>query len=162
MAKQGTDLENLKKDYLEIQKKYDLPSFDELNSDFQIEKSAEVETDFLIREIRKFMADKFSNYLRFTEAMLNPVNAPMFVFSIIKLLGVEEKKKLTKIYKTLTKNEIRLIELDIQFSEEKEIDFVKESYKMWQEIKKDLLEIIEVIKKAENNNFEVNGKSYFG
>ena len=160
--KKESDLRSLKKDYKEIQEKYNLPSFEELNKDFQIEKAAEVETDYLIREVRKFMADKFSNYLRFVEAILNPVNAPMFVFSIIKSLGVEEKNKLTEVYKELTKNEIRLIELDVKFSEEKEAEFIKESYKIWQKVKEDILEIMGTIKKNWDNKFEVNGKSYFG
>ncbi len=160
--KKESDLRSLKKDYKEIQEKYHLPSFEELNEDFQIEKAAEVETEFLVREVRKFIADKFSNYLRFTEAILHPVNAPMFVFSIIKSLGVEEKKKLTEVYKELTKNEVSLIELDVKFSEEKEADFIKESYKIWQGVKEDILEIMGTIKKNWDNKFEVNGKSYFG
>ena len=161
MAKES-DLENLKKDYLVVQRKYNLPSFENLNEDFQIEKIAEVETDILIREVRKFIADKFSNYLRFVETILNPSNAPMFVFSIIKSIGVEEKKKLIEVYKELTKIEIRLIELDTDFFEEKEAEFIKEAYEIWQKIKKDVLEVVEVIKKNLDNKFEVNGKSYFG
>ena len=155
-------MENLKKDYLKVQEKYNLPSFENLNEDFQIEKIAEVETDILVREIRKFIADKFSNYLRFVETILNPSNAPMFVFSIVKSIGVEEKKKLVEIYKELTKTEIRLIELDTDFFEEKEAEFIKEAYEIWQKIKKDVLEVVEVIKKNLDNKFEVNGKSYFG
>jgi len=85
------NLENLKEDYKEIQKKYDLPEFERLNEDFQIEKLAEIETDFLVREIRKFMADKFMNYLRFIESILNPVNVQMFVFLLLSQL--EKKKK---------------------------------------------------------------------
>lgn len=157
-----SDLENLKKDYEKVQRKHDLPSFEELNKDFQVEKIAEVETDFLIREIRKFMSDKFSNYLRFIEAVLQPVNTPMFIFSIIKSIGVEEKKKLTDIYKKLVKIEVRVIELDIKFFEEKEAEFIKEFYEVWQEIKKDMLEIVESIKKNWDNKSEVNGKGYFG
>ncbi len=157
-----SNLKNLKQDYKKIQGKYNLPSFENLNEDFNIEKLVEVETDFLEREIRKFIADKFSNYLRFVETVLNPVNAPMFLFSIIKSIGADEKKKLTEVYKKLVKIEVRLIELDIKFIEEKEIEFIKESYEIWQEIKEDMLEIIGVIKKNWDNKSEVNGKGYFG
>ncbi|MCK5149522.1 hypothetical protein KAJ87_01185 [Candidatus Pacearchaeota archaeon] len=157
-----SDLENLKESYGKIKEKFNLPDFEKFNEDFQIEKLADVETDFLIREIRRFMADKFSNYLRFVEALLHPVNSPMFVFSIVKSIGIEEKNKLTDAYKKLAKIEVNLIELDIEFSEKKEIDFIKESYKVWQEIKKDLLKIVEVIKKNWDNKSEVNGKGYFG
>ena len=163
MAKDNKEsLENLKKEYLKIQERYNFPSFEKLNEDFQIEKIAEVETDILIREVRKFMADKFSNYLRFIEAILNPVNSPMFVFSIIKSINAEEKNKLIDIYKELAKIEVRLVEVDIEFSEEKEVEFIKESYKVWQEIKRDLLSFINIIKKNWDNKFEMNDKGYFG
>ena len=157
-----SSLEKLKKEYNKIQKKYNLPSFEELNEDFSIEKAEEAETDFLIREIRKFMADKFSNYLRFTETILNPVNAPMFVFSIIKTMGVEERKRLTEVYKKLAKIEVRLIELDVEFSEEKDAEFIKESYKQWQEMKRDILSSIGSVKKNWDSKFEVDKKGYFG
>lgn len=157
-----SNLEELKKDYREIQKKYDLPDFEKFNEDFQIEKISETETDFLAREIRKFIMDKFSNYLRFIETILHPVNASMFIFSVIKSIGNEEKKKLTDIYKKLIKNEVEFIELDLKFSEEMEIEFIKKSYAEWQEVKEDFLEIIKVIKKNWDNKFDINNKGYFG
>ena len=157
-----SDLEDLKKDYKKVQEKYNLPDFVELNKDFNIERIADTQTYFLVREVRKFMADRFSNYLRFIEALLNPVNAPMFVFSIVKSINNEEKKKLTEIYKNLAQIEIEIIDLDIQFVEEKEAEFIKEAYNSWQKIKKDMLEIIKVIKKNWDNKDEVNGKQYFG
>ncbi len=162
MMENKSDLENLKKNYKEIQGEYNLPNFEKLNEDFHIEKLSEIETDFLVREIRKFMADKFSNYLRFIEAILNPVNSPIFVFSVVKSVGVEEKKKLTEIYKKLAKIEIELIGLDIKFIEEKEVEFIKQAYEIWQEIKEDMLSIFEVVKKNWDNKSEVNGKGYFG
>lgn len=155
-------LEDLKKDYKKIQEKYNLPSFQELNEDFQIEKIAEIETDLLIKEVRKFMSEKYSNYLRFIEAILNPVNVQMFIFSVIKSLGAEEKEKLTETYKILSKKELELIELDVEFSEEKEAEFIKESYKLWQDIKKDLLDVLEKIKDNWDNKSKINNKKYLG
>ncbi len=157
-----SSLEDFKKDYREIQGKYDLPSFEELNSDFQIEKAAENETDFVLREIRKLMADKVFNYSRFVESLLNPVNVPMFVFSIVKTLDIKEKEKLTEIYKKLAKNEVSLIELDIASSEEKEAEFIKNSYRLWQEIKEGLLEIVEVIKKRWDTKVDEGKSGYLG
>lgn len=155
-------LSELKEDYNKLQKKYDLPSFEELNEDFQIEKISEAETDFLIREVRKLMSDKFSNYLRMIEAFLNPVSVPMFVFSIVKKLGTEEKNKLSEAYKTLAKLEIDLIELDVKFSEEKEVAFIKNAYAKWKNIQLELLGVVSSMKNNFENKFKVNGKSYFG
>ena len=67
-------LQELKDQYSELQKKHNLPSFDEMNKDFYIEKLAELESDLLMREIRKFISDRLYNYLRFIENLLNPQN----------------------------------------------------------------------------------------
>ena len=88
------ELSRLKKEYEKLRKKHNLPSFNELNKDFSIERVCEIETEFLLREIRKYMSDKIFNYLRFVELILNPVNSPMFIFSIMKNIGEEEKRKI--------------------------------------------------------------------
>jgi len=160
--REKSNLGKLKMDYIKIQSKYNLPSFEKLNEDFQVEKALESETDILIREIRKFMADKFSNYLRFVEAILHPVNTPMFVFSIVKSVTAEEKNKLSEIYKELVKIEIKLIKLDLKFVEEEEADFIKETYKKWQGIKGDFLEIIGSVTKNFDNKSDGNSRGYFG
>jgi hypothetical protein len=155
-------LEKFKENYKKIQKEYNLPDFDKLNLEFSIEKVADVETDFLIREIGRVMAEKFSNYLRFVELVLNPVNSPMFIFSLIKTIGESEKKKLSEFYKELTKIELNLIELDVNFSEKKEAEFINTSYKTWMNIKKDFMDVIEKVKSNWDSKHESNNKGYFG
>ena len=155
-------LTKLIEDYENLRKRHNLPSFKELNEDFQIEKAAETETEILIREVRRFVGDKLTNYLRFIDSLLNPVNVPMFVFSIIKLIDAEEKKRLSEIYKKLMKKEIKFIELDLEFNEEKEAQFIKDSYELWQEMKKDMLKVMDKINKRWDDKFEANSKGYFG
>lgn len=162
MEKEESDLKKLKESYKKIQEKYNLPSFEILNEEFAIEKIAEVETDFLVREVTKTMAEKFSNYMHFVELILNPVSSPLFIFSIIKTLGEEEMKKFNEIYKELAKIEVRLIELDVDFSEEKEVIFIKEAYEIWKKIKKNFIEIIDKVKFNWDNKSENNTKAYFG
>ncbi|MDP2628722.1 MAG: hypothetical protein Q8P15_02395 [Nanoarchaeota archaeon] len=162
MKEDKTSLEKLKEKYKEIKKKHGLPSFEDLNKDFGIEKIAEYETDFLIREVRKYIGERSSNYLRFLETILNPVNAPMFVFSFIKLIGSDEKKRLTEIYKELIKEEIKVLELDMEFSEEKEAKFIREYFVFWQKIKKEMLELLVKVNGNWDNKSEGNSKGYFG
>ncbi|MEK6817610.1 MAG: hypothetical protein AABX80_02305 [Nanoarchaeota archaeon] len=154
-------LKKLKEEYFKIQKKYDLPSFDKLNEDFRIEKVAETETDFLIREIRESIGGTLENFLRFVEAILNPVNVPMFLFPIIKSLNTEEKNKLSEIYKKISKLEIDAMKL-LDYSEKKEAEFINESFKLWQEIKKDFVKIIESAEKKLDAKIEKTEKGYFG
>ena len=155
-------LENFKKDYAEIQKKYDLPSFEEINQDFYIERLCEVETDYLIREIRKFLSEKLQNYAKFIETLLHPTNASMFIFSLIKIMSEEDKKILTEVYKKLTRLEVDMIDLDVSFSEQKEVDFVKNFHTIWQDIKKDMLKVLGSIKGNWDKEVEKNTKAYFG
>lgn len=157
-----SNLEQLKKDYLELQGKYNLPSFDELNKDFNIEKSTENETDYLIREVRRYMGDKLQNYLRFIETILNPSNASMFIFSMVKTLSKDDKVRLSGIYKKLAKEQLDILELELIFSEEKEAEFIKNFYNVWNKVKNDLGDVMKIIK----NNWDkevVKGKNgYFG
>jgi len=156
------NLAKLKEAYRVLQIKYNLPSFEKLNEDFQIEKAAELETDFVLREVRRYVTDKFFNYLRFIESILTPVNAPMFVFAITKTIGVKDREKLIELYKKIAKVDIDLIDLDVEYSEEKEADSIKKYYEMWQEIKKELLEVVDVIKKNWDTKIGEDTKSYFG
>lgn len=157
-----SSLEKFKEDYSKLQAEYVLPFFEELNKDFQIEKLADTETDYLIREIRKIITDRFANYLRFVEAFLHPTNSPMFVFSLVKLISVEDKKILTSIYEKLAKSEMKVVELDLDFVEEKEVEFVRHAFNLWQEIKKDLLIFVKKIEDNWDSKPAVNGKGYFG
>lgn len=160
--KEKWDLEQLKKNYKTFQDKYNLPTFEKLNEDFHIEKVADNETDFVLREIRSCITEKFLNYLRFIESLINPSNSPMFVFALTKALGVKEKEKLVELYKKIARIEVDLIELDLEYSEKKEADAIKKYCEMWKEIKTKFLDVINVIKNNWDNKIEDNGKGYFG
>lgn len=155
------NLGELKKEYLKVQGKYALPSFEELNRDFKIEKLFEIETDFLIREVRAFISENIDNFLRFVEALLNPVNVPMFLFPIIKSFGSKEKEKLKDIHKRLSYLEVDLMKL-IVYSEEKEAEFIKKGYNLWQEIKVEFVDIINVIDKKLYNEPDKENNGYLG
>ena len=156
------NLAQLKTDYDILRRKYILPSFEELNEDFQIEKIAEYETDFILKEIRGEITGKFINYLRFIESLINPSNGPMFIFAIIKTLGINEKEKLATLYKKIAKVDVDLIELDLEYSEKREADSIIEYHKMWQEMKKELLEVVNIIKKNWDNKREEDKGNYLG
>ena len=156
------DLGKFKKDYEVLRAKYNLPEYSKIVDDFNIERASDVETEYLIRELRRFITDKFFNFHRFVEALLNPNNVPMYVFSIIKTLGANEKKKLSDIYKEIAKLEVNVMELDMEFSEKKEAEFIKDSFKIWQGIKKDFSKILDVIKKNWDAKEDENKREYFG
>lgn len=155
------NIKKLKEKYAILEKKYSLPKFDELNREFSIEK-AEKDSEFLLKEIIHLMVDKFQNYIRFLENLINPTNASMFAFNLMKVIDPENKKKFSESYKKLSEIEINLIKLDIKPNEESEAKFIKEAFIKWREIQEDLYSVIEFAEKNWNNKQEQNKKDYFG
>lgn len=159
--KECTSLEEIKKEYDLFRKKYSLPEFTKLNEVFDIEDLAEYESEFLLRRIRKIISEKISGYLRFFEIILNPSNAPIFFFKVIKKLDNEDKKNLTRIYEKLGNIEIELVRLDLDYDEKKEAEFIKDIYNVFSEIKPDVLEIIDKMLNSGNKE-ERDKSSYLG
>jgi hypothetical protein len=155
-------LEQLKKNYKELGTKYKLPSYKELNEEFDIEKVQELETDTLLREIRKVIMDKVLAYLRFVELLINPSNAPMFFFAILKGLESSDKKQLDEIYTKLGRLEIEVIEIDNDYSEEQEARFIKHVFHEWQEIKEEMKIVSKSLQKSWDKKTEKKEKSYLG
>lgn len=155
-------LEELKKEYASLEKKYKLPDFEAMNKEFQIERANEHETDFLLREVRKIVAEKIFGYLRMVEALLNPSNAQMFVFSMVKAMGTKERKSLEEVYKELAKGEVEVIKLDLEYSEKDEAEFIKKSFSTWNKTKKEILQVVEAVEKNWKNKSEGKTRGYFG
>ena len=155
-------LEKLKKDYNKLKNKYSLPSFDELNKTFEIERISDRETDFLLREIRKAITEKVLAFVRFIEILINPTNAPLFMFAIIKNIGPSGLKMIEKIYEKLCTFEISAIKLDLSYNEKNEVDFIKNSLKIWKESEEDIKELSRVIESAWKSSASKKEKDYFG
>jgi len=163
MKKSESCLEKMKADYTKFKGRYGLPDFNKLNKDFEIEKVAEHETDYLLREIRKIIAEKEIAILRFLEMLLNPSNAPFFVFSIIKNLSNADKKVIEKIYEAICDFEISAISLDLVYDEKKEAEFINNASKKWNEMSDDLKEFSNIISRAwKTSSGEKTKKDYFG
>ena len=160
--KEETSISELKQEYSKFKDKYNLPEFSELNKIFDIE-DIDVETEFFLRKIRRVLSERIAGYLRFVEVILNPSNAPMFFFKLIKKLGDEDKKQLSEIYDILGKFEIEIIALDLDYNENKEAEFIKKIYNLLNEdISKKLLMVVKKMGNGEGSKKKVESGSYFG
>ena len=147
--------------YKPLKEKYQLPEFSSLNEVFDIE-DIDPDSEFILRKIRRTISDKIASYLRFTEIILNPSNAPMFFFKLLKKIDSSDKEALSKIYEELGNSELKMLSLDIEYNEQKEADFIKDMFnKFNNEIKKEFQKIIEKLNNGEENSPKVNG-SYLG
>jgi len=157
-----TNLDKLKLEYNKLKEKYNLIDFSEMNKILDIEET-DVETEFLLRKIRRVVSDKIAGYLRFIEIILNPANAPMFFFKLIKNLGEGDKKELTDVYELLGKFELEIVGLDLDYNEEKEADFIKRVYSVFSnEVSKRLLDVVKKMGNGSSGEKKINSGSYFG
>jgi len=156
-----SNLEALKEEYKKLKESYSLPGFSELNKSFDIEE-IDVESDFLLRKIRRVIVDKIGSYLRFIEIILNPSNAPMFFFNLIKKLDEDDKEILTELYEKLGKVEVGVIRLDLEYDESDEAVFVSKAYKIFNEdIKPKFLEVVDKLSNGEHKKKAAEAKSSY-
>lgn len=155
-------LDKLKRDYRILEQKYKLPSYQQLNEEFDIEKVQELETDTLLREVRKVVMDKVIAYLRFIEMLLNPSQAPMFFFALLKGLDNGDKKILEELYAKLGRLEIEVIVIDNDYSEKGEADFIKHLFNEWKGVKEDMKKISKSLRNSWDKKSERKEKSYLG
>jgi len=155
------DQYDIEKEYNELSKKYSLPDFETLTQDFDIEKLCEKETTFLAREIRRTINEKIAAYIHLFETLINPQSPPMFVFKILKNMTTEEKEQIQKFYKSLSRTQIQIMKLDTIYSEESEIFFIKETYKVWQEMKPKVNSLFESFETKFDKEDITNKTSYF-
>jgi hypothetical protein len=155
-------INTLKEDYKKVEEKFELPSFDKLEEDFDMEKILDKEEGILIRDVRRVILEKLSGYLHLFETLINPTSPPVFVFSFMKNLSEQDKKEIKEIYKELSRLQIETIKLDTIFDEKKEANFIKNAYSQWQNLKKRIYGLVEIFEKEFEKSNETKEKSYFG
>ena len=139
-----------------------MPEFEKLDEDFHISKITEKESSFLAREIRGVMNEKYSAYLALFENLLSPAGPPMFVFSLLRGISTEDKEKIKKIYTILAKSQLDVMKLDTVYSEEKEIEFINSSFEKWQDLKLEIMQLIENFESIFGNENSERSKGYLG
>jgi len=149
----------LKKEYGELEKKYELPSFKEINENFEIDK-LDKDTDYILRAVRKIMMEKVVNSMGFLEMLINPVNAPRMYLSYVQGMDIEDRKAIDKIYSNLADLSVLSLDLEIDSSEKEEGVLIKKVFKMWVDLKPSFRQILANMKKPKN--FVKKNREYFG
>jgi hypothetical protein len=156
------NLKRLKEEYEILRKKYSLPEFKYMNENFEIENIEVEETELFAKMIRKHVTEKIFFVLRSLEIFINPQNAPLFMFDIIKSFGESDKALVKSLYKKIAKYELEAFSLEAVYNEQKEGEFVKRLTDDWKEISGDLMTIYGSMKSGHEHESKKTHKSYFG
>ena len=122
----------IKEKYMGLSKKYKLPSFNEINEEFEI-SSIEKE-DFLLREIRRKIAEKLELYMKFLEEILQPETTLSNMYES-KIFDDEERTEIFKIYKKLMFFNRLSIETAVNEDDKKSSEYINAIFKELDEIK---------------------------
>jgi len=152
---------DLEKEYKLLKMKYNLPEFEEITQDFDVEKLYDKETLFLAREIRRTINEKITAYAHLFETLINPASPPMFVFQILKNVSARDRETMQNLYKTLSKIQLKTMKLDTVYSEKDEITFINNTFEVWQEIKPKIHDLFESFEKKFGNGNISKKQSYF-
>jgi len=120
-----------------------LPDFDELNNEFEL-STIECE-EFLLRKIRKKIADKINAMCEFLEDLLSPDTTMANLYEY-KAFDDDERKKIFELYKRLKVLEKLALELSLNHDDEKDAKFIKDVFSSWDEIRNEMTTIIKKIK----------------
>ncbi|MDP4039184.1 MAG: hypothetical protein Q8P57_01215 [Candidatus Pacearchaeota archaeon] len=154
------EIEDIKKKYGVLKKKYNLPSFDEVDSDFGIGKIENFSGDIL-KEIRGAMMEKVVHYVRLMEMMISPSqNSPVFMV-FLREINEENKSIMNKVLKSFVGLELSAFRLDIDSKQTKEAEQINKIFTAWNNSKKDLNKLIDMME-SNWNGVQKENKSYRG
>jgi hypothetical protein len=128
-------MDDKRKKFDELQKRYRLPSFNELNKQFDIDT---IETDFPLRYVRKRISEFLEGYAGTIEDILYPDSA-LYVLYEYKTFNDAKKEALFEVYKRLMKLLRQSLAVSLVNSDQEDAKFIKAAYVQWSDIRKLLL-----------------------
>ena len=150
----------IRREYEKLRKKHKLPTFAELDNDFEISR---IEAEgFPLREIRKKIIDKLHEVGSLVEEVLNPDTSLADLYES-RIFGEEEKRLIFELYKKLMAFIRHSAVLAIQCDEKLEAEFIKSFYADWKKLKPELLKFATKIKGSwEKETAENESIGYMG
>lgn len=127
----------IEKQYIELKKKLKLPDFKEI--DFEFEISDLEETNFLLREIIRKMAERLDFCSTMLEEILQPDTSNLYALHETRNFDEDEKKKMYELYTKLMNFNRQSIEVSMEHNEKEEAEFISSLFNDWKTLKKELL-----------------------
>jgi hypothetical protein len=143
-----------------LQNKHGIPSWDDLDSEFEIETSDEPSNP--LRHVRRKICETLEGYVKVLEDLLHPESAISALYEL-KDLSEEAKDQVFSIYKRLMMLLRYGLETGLERSDSKEAEFISKAYKDWTAVKPDFLALASTLKSSwENDKDTKERQEYFG
>jgi len=155
---------DLQEEYEILRKKYNLPSYKELDEEYELLYFQSVlEIKYPLRFIRRRIIDKVNGFIHFFQNILHPINSNLISLEESSFLTEEEKQGVVHLVKNLLILERESLLLDIDHQEKKDAEFIQRAHKQWLGYKHNVLEYISKIKEGWKKETRTNPDNhYFG
>ena len=151
---------DIKKAYSELKKKNDLPSFDEIDSLFEI--SALDSEQFLLRNIRRKITDTLEYYLKLLEEVLHP-ETTLAAMHEQRFFTEDDRKHYITLYKRLMIIHRKSLEVALLQDDEAHSAFIRDVFKVWPSLQKELLGLVKKLQGYwQEEDVQGEGLGYFG
>ena len=144
----------INEEYDELRKKYKLPSFDEVNYEFEISTLDVNKIPSLSRGILRAICNKMGLFLNYVEHVISPNPQGLHGYIEIQNTTNDEKKEIFEFYKDLSKKYHKAYSTELTEKEEEIIKEIKNVLKYWDSVRVRFKKISEVINKAWEKELE--------
>jgi len=144
----------INEEYDELRKKYKLPSFDEVNYEFEISALDVNKIPSLSRGILRAICNKMGLFLNYVEPVISPNPQGLHGYIEIQNTTNDEKKEIFEFYKDLSKKYHKAYSTELTEKEEEIIKEIKNVLKYWDSVRVRFKKISEVINKAWEKELE--------
>ncbi|MBD3310505.1 hypothetical protein GF351_04755 [Candidatus Woesearchaeota archaeon] len=145
----------IKKRYSQLQKKHSLPTFDEIDHEFEI-NSIEEDSSFILREIRRRMVERIEEYSKIFEEIIQPDTNSFRSMSECRVFKDEDKHEIFNIYKNIMIIIRSAQIISLERDENKEAKFINSVFQNWMRIKKELMPYLEKLEKSWEKESEMD------
>lgn len=144
----------IKEEYEELRKKYKLPSFEEINDEFEISAFDINKIPSLPRGILRAICNKMGLFLNYVEPVISPNPQGLHGYIEIQNTTNDEKKEIFEFYKDLSKKYHKVYSVELTEKEDEIMKEIKNVLRYWDKIKIKFKRISEVINKAWDKELE--------
>jgi len=144
-----------------LKKKYSLPDFSLLDSEFEI---SAIESDaFVLKNVCKKIGEKIERVISVIEKLIQPAAECYADFYEYKFFRNAERDALFVLFKELMHTHREILELELIEDEKAYAEFIKRVFVDWKEMKKSLLPVFSKLKSVWKETAEEKEKlEYLG
>lgn len=156
-------MKDLKERYLVLQKKYKLPSFEDLNNEFELLSLPPLEEIAKpLSFIRRRISDRIAWACNLLQTLLQPNLGSFITMYEAGLFDKTEKNTISQLLRDLMILERESLCIDMDGTEEQDAQYILSVMKVWPQHKKELRKISEKMKQGWREERKPTQSSYLG